>query len=51
MGMFDNIICEKSLPFSEEINNRYFINSNNIIFQTKELGCLLDNYIIEMMIF
>lgn len=47
MGMYDNIICKKELPLTEELKS-FPVKWNEIIFQTKDLeNCLIDYFISE----
>lgn len=44
--MFDNISVSGSLPFSEEMIS-LGLDKNNLSFQTKDLDCALDSYVIQ----
>lgn len=47
MGMYDNIICKKELPLTEELKS-FPVKWDEIIFQTKDLeNCLIDYFISE----
>ena len=46
MGMFDNISTTEALPYSDEMKE-LGLDKNNLTFQTKDLECLLDSYIIQ----
>lgn len=46
MGMFDNISVSEELPFSQEMKE-LGLDKNNLTFQTKDLDCLMDTYIIQ----
>jgi hypothetical protein len=46
MGMFDNISVSDQLPFSEEMI-ALGLDKNNLTFQTKDLECVLETYIIQ----
>lgn len=46
MGMFDNISVSDALPYSDEMKE-LGLNVNNYTFQTKDLDCLMDTYIIQ----
>lgn len=46
MGMFDNISVSEGLPFNDEMKE-LGIDINNLSYQTKDLDCLMDSYIIQ----
>ena len=46
MGMFDTIQWGDNLPFSEEMKE-FGLDKNNWSFQTKDLDCCLDNYVVQ----
>ena len=46
MGMFDTIQWGDNLPFSEEMKG-LGLDKNNWSFQTKDLDCCLDNYVVQ----
>ncbi len=46
MGMYDNISVSGDLPYNEEMKE-LGIDINNLTFQTKDLDCLMDSYIIQ----
>ena len=46
MGMFDSISVAAQLPYSEEMKE-LGLDTNKHVFQTKDLDCLLNEYIIQ----
>jgi hypothetical protein len=46
MGMFDTIQWGDNLPFSEEMKE-FGLDKNNWSFQTKDLMCCMDNYVVQ----